>query len=123
MDPLGLFLLLLSGLVGIGFGDTAFFASLNRLGERQTVLVVETLAPPFAVIIAWVAFHEILPPLGFFGIAMTAAGVGWVIAERTSGSQFHGQRLRSGIHLGLMAALFQAVGAVLSRGALVNFDM
>jgi len=123
VDPLGLFLLLLSGIVGIGLGDTAFFASLNRLGERQTVLVVETLAPPLAVIIAWVALHEILPPQGFFGIAMTVAGVGWVIAERTSRSQVHDQQLRSGIHLGLMAALFQAVGAVLSRGALVNFDI
>ena len=123
VHPMGLSLLLLSGMVGIGLGDTAFFASLNRLGERRTVLIVETLAPPLAVIMAWIALHEILPPLGFAGIAMTAAGVGWVIAERTCGFEAGRRQLRTGIHLGLTAALFQALGAVLSRGALVNFDI
>jgi len=38
-------LLLTSGIIGIGAGDTAYFASLNHLGPRRALLM-ETLAPP-----------------------------------------------------------------------------
>jgi drug/metabolite transporter (DMT)-like permease len=45
-------LLLLSGALGIGLGDSAYFAALNRLGERHTILVAETLAPLFTLLLA-----------------------------------------------------------------------
>src|SRR5210317_1706178 len=41
VDIRALGILFLSGAIGIGLGDTAFFAALNCLGERRTVLTVE----------------------------------------------------------------------------------
>ena len=43
-----------------GIGDTAFFAALNRMGERSTLLVAETLAPIFTALLAVVWISEIL---------------------------------------------------------------
>jgi len=37
--------LAVSGAVGIGFGDTMFFESINRLGARRSLLIT-ILAPP-----------------------------------------------------------------------------
>ena len=64
-------LLVVSGVIGIGIGDTAFFAALNRLGERRTVLMAETLSPPLAALLAFAALAEVLSPLATFGIAIT----------------------------------------------------
>ena len=74
--------LLGSGAIGIGLGDTAFFAALNRMGERRTVLAVETLAPPIAVVLGGIMLREFLSPMACGGILTTLAGVAWVMADR-----------------------------------------
>ncbi|MCU0568814.1 MAG: DMT family transporter [Oculatellaceae cyanobacterium Prado106] len=76
-----LVLLALSGAIGIGLGDTAFFASLNRLGARQTLLI-EALAPPLAAILAAIFLDEYLGYFAWFGIVLTVGGVTWVVLER-----------------------------------------
>src|ERR1035437_1380138 len=42
---------MVSGLFGIGIGDTAFFQALPRLGSRRTVLITQCLTAPFAAVI------------------------------------------------------------------------
>lgn len=116
-------LLIVSGVIGIGVGDTAFFASLNRLGERRTVLMAETLAPPIATLIAFVALAEVLPLASMVGIVITVSGVAWVVVERTAESKHQAAHLKSGIVYGLLAALCQAIGAVLSRAALTQSEI
>lgn len=109
----------ISGVVGIGLGDTAYFFALNHLGARRTLLV-ETLAPPISAIIAYVAFRETLSPQARCGIVLTLMGVAWVITERTPGDAIASVRPMRGIIWGLLAALGQAVGGVLSRFALLE---
>lgn len=53
VDPGKVSLLLLSGAIGIGFGDTAYFQALNCLGARRS-LVMESLAPPIAAVLAMI---------------------------------------------------------------------
>ena len=121
-SPTALGLLLLSGAVGIGLGDTAFFISLNCLGARRGLLL-EALAPPLAAVMAWVALGERLPPAAWLGIALTVGGVAWVIVERAQPALERSLtpiRLRQGIFFGSLAALSQAGGAVLSRAALAD---
>ncbi|MCT7982377.1 DMT family transporter [Laspinema sp. A4] len=113
-----LFLLFLSGAIGISFGDTVFFAALNQLGARRTLLI-HTLAPPFTALLAILFLGEQLPLIAWGGILITIIGVAWTIAERVSGTNTT-TRLLPGISLGLLAALAQAVGAVLSRAALAQ---
>ena len=115
-------LLLLSGSIGLGLGDTAYFLALNRLGARRTLLI-ETLAPPLTALGGLVFLRENLSPMAWVGILLTVLGVAWVIAERTPL-----ERLTSvdpiiqlwGIGWGLCAILAQATGAILSRTALIQ---
>jgi drug/metabolite transporter (DMT)-like permease len=67
--------LLVSGAIGIGIGDTAFFAALNRIGEQRAVLIAETSAPPMTVLFAFAWMNESLSPFGFVGIALTLIAV------------------------------------------------
>ena len=115
-----LILLLASGIVGIGAGDTAYFAALNHLGPRRALLM-ETLAPPIAALIALVCLGETLSMAAWAGILLTLLGVIWVISERVPQAMGDGSELSyRGIGLGVLAALGQAVGAVLSRSALAD---
>ena len=80
-----IWLLALSGAVGIGLGDTAYFEAINALGARRALLIT-MLAPPLAGIVAWAALGERLAPGAWTGMALTIAGVAWVITERIPGS-------------------------------------
>ena len=106
-------LLLLSGVVGIGLGDTAYFETLNAVGPRRALLL-ETLAPPLAALLALVFLGERLHPGAWLGIAVTVVGVIWVITERApqagsgtarEAAAVAGGRLRRGLLFGLLAAL------------------
>jgi drug/metabolite transporter (DMT)-like permease len=55
ISPVSLGLLLLSGAIGVGMGDTVYFSALNRLGARRTLLL-GMLAPPIAAILALIFF-------------------------------------------------------------------
>jgi drug/metabolite transporter (DMT)-like permease len=114
---LPLCLLLISGAIGIGLGDTAFFESLNDLGARRSLLI-EALAPPLAALLAALFLQETLDYKAWIGIFLTVGGVTWVVMERVP-ADFQGKfRPWRGIAFGLLSALAQASGAVLSRAAL-----
>ena len=49
----GLMWFALSGAVGIGVGDMAFYHALPRLGPRTTVLVNQCLMAPLGAVIEW----------------------------------------------------------------------
>lgn len=109
--------LLLSGGIGIGLGDTAYFSAINTLGVRKALLL-ETLAPPVAAVLAWIFLSETLSLLSVTGIVLTLIGIAWVISERTPGTD-HTKR-GAGIRVALLAVFCQASGAVLSRAALAD---
>jgi len=112
-------LLLASGAIGIGLGDTAFFNTLKNLGARRTLLL-ETLAPPLTAVLAAIFLNEQLTLQSWGGIFLTVAGVAWVITERSPQGAISAQNLKTGVIWGLLAELAQATGAVLSRTALMN---
>ncbi|MEM8809300.1 MAG: DMT family transporter [Cyanobacteria bacterium P01_G01_bin.38] len=112
-------LLLLSGVIGIGLGDTAYFATVNALGPRRALLL-EMLTPPLSAMIALITLQETLSPLAWLGIGLTLAGIAWVITERVPTFRHWPSRWQRGLILGILAALGQSVGAVLSRAALAD---
>lgn len=119
MTTTNLGLLLLSGSIGIGLGDTAFFAALNCLGARRALLM-ETLAPPITAILALIFLQEHLKASVWIGILLTVVGVAWVVTERTPATGNHPTHLRKGIIFGIVAAISLAIGGLLARAALVN---
>ena len=110
-------LLLISGVIGIGLGDTAYFATVNDLGPRRALLM-ETLAPPLSALMALGFIGERLSSLAWVGIGVTLAGVAWVVGERAAPGEV--RSLQRGLIFGLLAATGQATGAVLSRAALAG---
>ncbi|MEL6489427.1 MAG: DMT family transporter [Cyanobacteria bacterium J06621_3] len=110
-------LLIVSGAVGIGLGDTAYFSAINTLGARRALLL-ETLAPPMAAVMAWVFLSEQLAFGAIAGITITLTGVAWVISERVPGIAY--QSTGAGVRVALLATFCQASGAVLSRAALAE---
>jgi drug/metabolite transporter (DMT)-like permease len=139
LAPLPLGFLLLSGVMGIGLGDTAFLAAINSLGARR-VLLIETLAPPITAIFAFIFLHESLNVSAWCGILLTILGVAWVIGGEGRGGRQGGQggletvveeyvytysppfppSPLKGVGFALLAAVGNAAGAVLSRAALAN---
>jgi drug/metabolite transporter (DMT)-like permease len=115
--PIGF--LLLSGILGIGFGDTFYFEALNNLGARRTLLL-EALAPPLSALLALIFLQESLNSRAWAGIFLTVLGVAWVVSERVPGSGGKALNPRRGISFALLSALGQATGAVLSRAALAE---
>jgi drug/metabolite transporter (DMT)-like permease len=109
-----------SGMIGIGLGDTAYFTAINHLGPRRALLL-ETLAPPLAALLALIFLGEVLSARAWIGIALTVLGVVGVISERVP--QPAGVALQPttrGIVYGVLAALGQATGAVMSRAVLAD---
>lgn len=115
-------LLLLSGALGIGIGDTCYFAALNRVGVRYA-LILETMAPPIAALLSWVFLRDALPPKAWLGIGVVGAGLTWVILERTPEGVGNQTMTKAGFFFGLTAASAQAGGAVLSHAALTLTDV
>ena len=112
--PLELGLLAGSAVVGITIGDTAFFGAVTRLGAPRAVLLLST-APVFAVVIESLRRASIPPPWELAGTALTLAGVALVLTR----SPLPGTaRSTTGVWLGILAALSQGAGSVMSRGAM-----
>ncbi len=112
-------MLAISGALGIGYGDTVYFEALNILGARRTLLVT-ILAPVFTAILAWIFLRENLALIGWLGIVVTMAGIAWVITEQKNGDAENKKLLWRGVFYGFLAALTQAIGAVISRWALTE---
>jgi drug/metabolite transporter (DMT)-like permease len=110
----------LSGVVGIGVGDTLYFETLQCLGVRLTLLF-GVLTPSVTAVLALLLLHESLSGWAWVGMGLTLAGIAWVIQERTSGTipAARSQLIR-GVGLGLLSVLIFAVSALLSRGALAE---
>jgi len=104
----------LSGLIGIGIGDTAMFQALPRMGSRLTSLLVTCLTPPFAALIEWLWLGTTLRLTQILCGMIALAGVALALAP---GKHL---RLSRGVILAgatacAVSALAGAVGAVLSR--------
>lgn len=106
-----------SGVVGLAIGDQALLIAFLHIGPRVASLLMTT-APIFAVVFAWVALGETLPPVALIGIAITIAGVAWVVLERSASAGgaklLPGVRVR-GVICALIGAACQAGGLLLSK--------
>ncbi|WFB50722.1 DMT family transporter [Vibrio coralliilyticus] len=112
-------ILAVSGIIGIAVGDSAYFASLKRIGANKTLLL-ESLAPPLSGVLALVALGSVLPLQSWLGVLLTTLAVTFVIFQPDANGE---QTNWSGVGFGLLASVCQASGVVISHYALVAGDL
>ena len=69
-----LWILALSGIIGISLGDIALFSGLSRLGPRRNAILFATNAPISAVL-AYFFLNEVLSLSALFGCTLVMFGV------------------------------------------------
>ena len=110
--------LAVSGLVGFVFGDNMYFRSLVILGPGRAALIAST-APLFTAALGWPVLGERPGRLALLGMALTVGGILWVLHEREHRHHEHVEgSVAAGIMAGVLGALGQAGGYVLSKLAL-----
>ncbi len=113
--------LLVSGVIGIGIGDTFFFKALTSIGDSQAVLVAETLAPIFTALLAMAWIEEWITWQQWLGVGIILFSVDMVIkSNKRSATHIVASR---GYLFGVGAAVCQAIGAVISRDILATGDI
>lgn len=120
----GLWVFILSGVVGFGLSDLGLFAALPLLGSRLTSLLVQCLAAPLAALIEWLWLGTRLTGLELLCGATILTGVAMAVApekKRAGDRPLVAAAVKPGhargLVFGCLAALGQAGGAVISRKA------
>ncbi|MEZ9902800.1 DMT family transporter [Vibrio breoganii] len=109
----------ISGVIGIAIGDSAYFASLKRIGPNNTLLL-ESLAPPLSGLLALLFLGLGLSIFNWLGVIVTTIAVTSVVLQPSAN---RGSVSKSGIGFGLLASVCQASGVVISHFALVAGDI
>jgi drug/metabolite transporter (DMT)-like permease len=113
--------LLLSGWIGIAWGDTFFFMALNSIGARLTLLI-NILSPVITALLASLYLQEQLAVINYLGIAISVAGVAGVIFDRTQ-SETSPRNYWQGISWALLSALANSIASICSRQAMLAGDL
>lgn len=114
-------LLLLSGLIGLTIGDAALFQALVWIGPRKTSLIFSSV-PIATSFIAFVTIDERLSLIAWISIIITVSGISWVILEKSRGGKerFPVKSLIPGIIAAIVGVICQAAGLVLSKAGMAD---
>jgi drug/metabolite transporter (DMT)-like permease len=107
----------LSGIIGFSIGDYCSFTSFKLLGPKLGSLYT-TFAPGAALIIGYIALNETINFIGIIGILTTIGGVIWLTFSKKDAyeaSKIGYKRDQKGIIYGIIGALCQGTGLVLSK--------
>jgi drug/metabolite transporter (DMT)-like permease len=112
----------ISGVVGFTFGDLLLLKSFILIGSRISMLIM-ALVPPITALIGWAVMGERLSPANLLGMALVVGGISLVVLERNPNHrQLMFSRPLRGILAALGGAVGQAVGLVLSKYGMGDYD-
>lgn len=112
-----------SGFLWFFVSDMCQFKALVLIGPRLSLLVL-SLTPPMAAMLAWMCLGESMAMRQWIAMAITMAGVAWVVMERTDRrreAEPQGRR-DFGFLMVLAAAAMQALAFVLLKRGVGNYD-
>jgi drug/metabolite transporter (DMT)-like permease len=114
--------LVLSGLVGFVFGDLFLFKSYTVIGSRFSMLIM-TLVPPITALFSFFMIGEHLTLYHALGMTLTFAGIGLAVFGRGNNGEKISLKLAPiGILYALGGAVGQALGLVLSKKGMLDYD-
>jgi len=106
-------LLMLSGAIGIGIGDTLLFACLNLIGAGLTA-IVDCLYSPFIITFSILFLGERLTFMQIIGAVLVVSSV-LTVSLKWGGFDNDRRKLARGIIFGALAMLSTAVGVVIVK--------
>ncbi len=116
-QPMQILFLGLSGIIGFSIGDYCSFTSFKLLGPKLASLYT-TFAPGAALIIGYIALNQSINLIGICGICITITGVIWLTLSKKDSieaTKVGYIRDKKGIMFGIVGALCQGTGLVLSK--------
>jgi drug/metabolite transporter (DMT)-like permease len=119
VPPRDLFLILLSGALGIGVSDTFYFMALSRLGASRTALV-DCLYSPFVILFSVLLLKERLAPLSIAGGTLILASV-TISTQRNFGQSIARKQLWMGCAFAVSAMATVAFAVVLVTPLLPHY--
>lgn len=111
----------LSGLVGFVIGDIFLFEAYVRIGARISLLLM-SFSPVITGFLSYFIFGEVLQPLAIVGIVLTLAGIAVVVLTRGDHNNLKLRVDSYGVLCGVMGAVGQSVGTILSKQGMGNYD-
>lgn len=118
----------LSGLVGFVIGDLLLFKAFVVVGARVSMLIM-ALVPPITAVTGWIILGETLTLLNITGMLLTISGISLVVLKRKApelnGVTRNGVKFSyplKGIFLAVGGAFGQAIGLVLSKFGMKDYD-
>ena len=112
------FILLVSGFLGIALADTIFFYSLNLVGV-SIFAIVECAYSPIVLLVSWMLIGESLDLPHYIGGAMILGAVFISTRHPPPPGRTRGQ-IMLGVLLGILSIAFMAVGIVMAKPVLTS---
>jgi drug/metabolite transporter (DMT)-like permease len=121
VPPHDLFVILLSGALGIGVSDTLYFMALHRLGASRTALV-DCLYSPFVILFSVLMLNEKLAPWSIAGGALILGSV-TISTQRNFGHSIAPRQLWTGCAFAIGAMATVAFAVVLVTPLLPHYPL
>ena len=115
-----IYVLIISGVVGIALADTLFFHALNLVGVG-IISIVDCLYSPFAILFAYLMLSETLTVYHYLGGALILGGVFLSSGHGPPANRTRGQILL-GVVLGMLAMAMVTAGIVYAKPVLEAQD-
>ena len=112
-----IFILMISGLVGVGIADLFFLESLKKIGSSLSA-VVATIYAPSVFIIAYILFNEIITFNSLVGSVLVLFGI--IISTYNSPKASNSSYLFKGIIYGVLANILTAVSVLSVKPIMVD---
>ncbi len=106
----------ISGFIGLTLGDTFLFKAFREVGARISMLMM-SLAPAIAAVLAFFILDETLSVFGIAGISLTVFGISIVVFARSQKTKEKNIIKPSGILYAFLGAVGQGAGLIFAKMA------
>ncbi|OGU10354.1 MAG: hypothetical protein A2X61_03420 [Ignavibacteria bacterium GWB2_35_12] len=121
-DPMQILYLGLSSIIGLVIGDTFLFKGFETIGPRHTLLIM-SINPAIAAIIAFFALDETLGMFAILGMTVTLGGIALVIMDKKQNENSRFKINRKGLLFAFIGAAGQGVGIIFAKLAFIQGDI
>jgi len=114
-------LIIMSGIFGIGLGDTLFFMCLNRLGAGLTA-IVDCFYAPIIISLSFIFLGESLSWIQLFGVVLIIAAILAATYKKTK-EPVDQKNLILGIIFGITALVSMGIGVIMIKPILNDYSL